>query len=172
MKKHVLLLLLPLVFMIGESAAQTRAETVNWINLKYRNSGLIKDPVNDQQSFLRINRDGSFEIKANLYEPGAIITYKNLRNAYVIRGHFRDLNPESVRYAVEGDRLILYAQCGNNSQCIRQVETKKDKSADSTLANSVMFGPILINKEQGLPAEAVKAFRRLITLDGGKKDSL
>ena len=164
--------LLPVLlsFLFAETiSAQSRAETVTWINLRFRNSGLIKDSSTGQTTTLRINRDGSFELKNNVYRPGDMAIARNLQSAATITGSFKEMDPNTVSYTLLDNQLFIYANCLLGKNCIRQIETRKDKSVDSVQNISVMFGPVVVDNEPGMAIEAVKAFRRLISLDSGIK---
>lgn len=166
MKLSLSFLLIP--FLASSLAAQTKSETINWINSKAPNNPILFGTIIKESQKFKINSDASFQITAIIYELPIDPKTPKAETTTTLKGDFKNLNPSAVKIRKQGNLIFVDVKCNSNKGCL-QVEQKGRSGVD--YGNSgVAFGPYYDN-EENLPERLKKAFTQLIILCGGKKES-
>lgn len=163
--KLILTLILLLHFM--QIFAQTKKETIDWINSKFPQNAIIYDEYFPGANFMKINQDGTFEIKALLYKKSAILYKAEIETTTIITGNLKNLTANSVSILKQNKLFFININCSNNNECINTFQT--GRSGISYSKNGVTFGAFQLN-EENISERLKKAFKHLISLCGGKKE--
>lgn len=146
-----------------------RAETIDWINSKSKDSYVYDAVLWKEWRELKIKQDGSFEIKQYstpiskfglLGSPPTDSTF--------FYGNLKDLNPTSVKVDYEKNNpnlFFVYATCTNSKDCIKQIGSEVFNTS------KVAFGAYNKNSDKDIENRMVKAYKHLIALSGGKKET-
>jgi hypothetical protein len=148
--------------------AQTKSETINWINSRAPTNPILFGSIFKESQKFRINSDGSFEITAIIYESPINPNQPKAETTTKLKGHFKDFNSNSIKVRTENKLIYVDIKCFNNSSCIQVSQT--GKSGIDYENTGVTFGPYY-NSEDNLPERLKKAFTQLIIHCGGKKEA-
>ncbi len=150
---------------------QTKKETVDWLNSKFPGNLYIYGTVFKETQVMKINTDGTFEIVANIHKQ-PIEGYPVIETKTRISGNLKDFSLSSVKKeeADGAPKLFFIAlTCLNSKNCVTISQTGKPGPEYSK--KGVAFGAFMKNEEENISERLVKAFKHLITLSGGKKES-
>ena len=170
----------------SSTMAQTKQETIDWLNDKFGNSqmSICTSEEISYARILKINNDGSFVITQ--YEDWHF--HNGVRKKFVstLSGHFKNLSPSSLNskiLEIKGNAVLcskkntfIYLTC-TPGITIKQIDYKEDtKPIDgqivniSSNVNSILIAVIPESGDQSLIDRSKKAFLHLIALCGGKKE--
>ncbi len=142
--------------------AQSKQETINWLNDKLSTSPYIISGNSSYAKHLKINNDGNFTVT----QPNEFFYIPSLNHEVIFSGNFKKLSPNSVKINVHNGNYYLYASCSSGN-CITQVSKYPD-STETFTTNDVILG---ITYEYELAERCKKAIIHLIKLSGGKNEA-
>lgn len=159
------------LFLVNNIYSQTKQETIDWINQKFKSSPFLQSKLQDgrvvttETRFLEIKNDGSFQIDCNTYYASNV-QMKEPDSKCTITGNFKNLSVNSLTTKTKGDNLLIYANC-NSGDCMKQIND------DGTVYNTsyTLIGLIDISTDKSLVDRCKKAFLHLIKLSGGKSEA-
>jgi hypothetical protein len=149
-----------------ELAAQTKKETINYLNTVFKKSQVIVKTLETDTRILRIMPDGNFEIKCSTYKPTSAPKPEDLQSTHVVSGNMKDLSPFSISSSNNNGLVYIYATCSNGKFIYQQNDDKGGNSRFPLPA--VLLGVISPGADLTLEANCKKALTRLILLCGGK----
>ncbi|UTM21871.1 hypothetical protein [Dyadobacter fanqingshengii] len=148
------------------SYAQTKKETIDWLNSKFESSPIIRNSLYQSTRFLKINANGDFSVQE--YEYATNVPFpdsKNYSGKTLFTGSFKDLSPSSVRAKQIYGEIFIFASC-TSGKCITQQDQGPDYETYKT--SDIAIGVI---SDPSLQIRCEKAFIHLIKLSGGKKEA-
>jgi hypothetical protein len=151
----------------GLLVAQTKQETIEWINSKIPANPIVYGDFFKASQKTRINQDGTFEIIITDYEVPINPSNPKAETITTLRGNFKDFNPSSVKTRKVNGLLFIDMYCFNGKKCISISQTGKEGIEYDKIALSI--GAFSVN-ENNIEERLKKAFIKLITLSGGKKE--
>lgn len=154
-----------LLFLAG--LAQNKKETIDWINSKIPKNPIIFGDVLKSSQKMKISPEGNFEIIIVDYEL-PLSSNPKAETTTILKGSFKDFNPASITIRNKGGLIFLDLQCFNSKDCINISQT--GKAGISYDKNGLSFGAFS-NTEENISERLKKAFAKLITLCGGKKEA-
>ena len=146
---------------------QTKKETIDWLNTKFENSPVAINKIDQFTRFLTIKPDGSYSIQSYSYFLNVVLPdMQNYARKTLFSGHFKNLDPNSVRTEKIGGNIYFYATC-SSGKCITQ-QNQGPNSFDSYMHTEVLLS---FTSDTNLEDRCKKAFTHLIKLCGGKKEA-
>jgi hypothetical protein len=113
-KKYLLILTL----LSNIAYGQSKKETIDWLNTKFKNSPIIINDFEQYTWFLNISQEGNFTIQSFDYSPNTLVPdSKNYRKKTTIKGNFKDLSPNSINTKKIDGKIFFFASC-SNANCI------------------------------------------------------
>ncbi len=149
-------------------AAQTKKETVDWINSKMPTNPIVYGEYFKSSQKMKINDDGSFEIINSDYELPIHIKNPKAETVTTLKGNFKDLTPTSVTVRIQKGLVFIDINCSNGKECIATSQTGKSGAIYDK--KGITFGAFYAS-ETNIAERLKKAFTRLIILCGGKKEA-
>lgn len=163
-KPYYMLALLCLVFTFT-AKAQTKQETIDWLNSKANHQFVYGEIFKTSKKF-KFNNDGSFEIISTNYEVPFNHFKPQAACVTTLKGHFKNLSPTSVRTRIVEGLIFVDIKCSNSSKCIQTTQAGDCGTFDITGITFGAFDDI----EENIEARLKKAFIHIINLYGGKKE--
>lgn len=143
-------------------SAQSKQETITWLNNKLGPSPIILNGGEQMSKMLKINQNGSFTVtQTNEFR---LIPSSNSTSFF--SGNFQSLSPNSVKINNHDGYYYLYAAC-SSGKCITQDSRYRD-GTERFNSNDVILG---IVESDELAQRCKKAIMHLITLSKGKKEA-
>jgi opacity protein-like surface antigen len=155
------------LLMTISASAQTKQETIDWINSKSNHQFVTGDVFKSSQK-MKINSDGSFVITNTDYDVPFNPMKPQVLCSSTLRGNFKNLSPTSVSVRKEKGLIFIDINCSNGSNCI-----KAYKSGDCGIeygTDGIVFGAF-DGSEDNIAARLKKAFIHLINLCGGREEA-
>jgi hypothetical protein len=150
------------------TVAQTKQETVDWLNSKFNKNPIVYGEVFKASQKMKINPDGSFEIISTDYETPFNPSNPVAASITTLKGNFKTMSPSSVTARKSNGLLFIDIKCAGVSECIKVVG--RGSSGVNYDKTGITFGAFY-NDEENIASRLKKAFIRLITLCGGKKEA-
>lgn len=142
--------------------AQSKQETINWLNEKLSSSPYIYDGNSSYSKFLEISRDGKFTVT----QPTKFQYSPSQNHTSIFYGSFSKLSFSSIKIKNINGNYYLLATC-SSGKCITQISEYND-GKETFNSNDVVLG---ITSEYELAERCKKAIIHLIKLIGGKKEA-
>jgi hypothetical protein len=152
-----------------QSKAQTKKETIDWINSKFPQNPVVHGDFFKCAQRMKILPDGTFEITILDFELPFNPMKAEIQSTTVLRGNFKDLSPSSVTTRVTDDLLFVYIKCSGGKNCTT-ITSQTGEKVGTIIRDGVLFGGFNMN-ENNLAERLKKAFTHLITLSGGKREA-
>lgn len=153
----------PLLFLTLNLAAQSKKETVEWLNNKFTLTTVYELSISKYATRITFKEDGSFVIKEEEYN----VKSGNLFNTTFEYGNLKDFNPNSFRIYHYQDYFFIQAKCTNTQGCV----TKSGRfPEDNRVAEGIGFGAIRTGAENDIENRMLKAIKHLTVLVGGKTE--
>jgi hypothetical protein len=165
MRKLFTLLLFSLF--IIDATAQTKKETINYLNTVFKRSAVIVKTFETETRFFKIMPEGNFEIKCFNYKPTSAPKPEDLQYTYAISGDLKDISPFSISTSNNNGLVYFYATCSNGKFIYQQNDDKRG-NAKFPLPG-VLLGVVSALPDPLVEANCKKALTRLILLCGGKE---
>jgi hypothetical protein len=162
------LLILISIYICSPTAAQTKKETVDWLNSKFNKNPIVYGDVFKFSQKMKINQDGTFEIISTDYEVPINPSNPEVASRTIIKGNFNNLSPSSITVRKSNGLLFIDIKCLGGNDCL-SVSTKGDAGI-SYDKSGVAFGAYY-DEEENIGNRLKKAFTRLIKLCGGKAEA-
>ena len=158
--KH--LLVCCFLFFNSISIAQTKTETIKWLNSKMPTKAtMFPDSFgNLEGTSIKILSTGDFTRDRDTH----------LANGQILnmtwKGNFKDLNPELIEITKVNSQFFIEISCSN---CIKAENKTNGISELKYSVSKALFGPFL-SSEANLDERLKKALKHLIVLFGGQKE--
>jgi hypothetical protein len=163
------LLLFTILISYGAAAtAQTKEETIDWLNSKLPKDPYVAGDIFKSYQTMKIHADGSFTVVLKNFAVGKPPSKSSIESIYLFTGHFRDLSPTSIKIRKDGNVYFLDLTCQGSKECIKI--TKIKKGPGFILPTGISFGAFP-EFEENILQRLKKAFTRLIILCGGKEET-
>ena len=151
-----------LLLMVISISAQSKSETIDWLNNKLSSSPIGLEGSMETTFFAKYNSDGSFE--NTLSEESKLINYLSISK---FSGNLSKLDPQSIRIIKSNDgNYFLQATC-TKGKCITQ--NSKYENGKTAQYNSSIVSLAYVSDTE-LAVRCRTAFIHLIHLQGGKKE--
>ena len=151
-----------LLLMVISISAQSKSETIDWLNNKLSSSPIGLEGSMETTFFAKYNTDGSFE--NTLSEESKLINYLSISK---FSGNLSKLDPQSIRIIKSNDgNYFLQATC-TKGKCITQ--NSKYENGKTAQYNSSIVSLAYVSDTE-LAVRCRTAFIHLIHLQGGKKE--
>lgn len=148
--------------------AQTKKETIDWINAKSPKNPVVFGGTFPSSQRLIVNQDGTFKITINDYEFPLDTQDPKIQTTTTLSGDFKDFNPSSVTIRRIENLIFIDIECYNSKNCITISQVgRKGITYDQ---NSISFGAYN-SSEANIADRLKKAFKSLISLCGGKNEA-
>lgn len=158
-------------FFFAKGYSQSKAETIAWLNAKFKTSPILKLELWQETRFLKINPDGSFYILTKKYGARDFPGQDKPMWSTSFTGHFKDLSPTTLSITNKGNLLLFNINCTNSGNCVTQKDVSEQKKEPDYQNSGVLLGYIWADSEPNIKARIEKAIKHLITLCGGKADT-
>jgi len=168
MKRYIIICFLTAIF-ISVSNAQSKTETINWINSKISSGPIIrKDKGQSFSIYLKIFSDGRFKTTQYnwILKSDDIPSFENYFRKAIFKGSFKSLSPNSVRVEKIDGCIYIYASC-SDKDCVMQLYDDNGSSM-AYKHSDVLLG---VSKNVSLEPRLIKAIVHLIKLCGGKSEA-
>ncbi len=152
------------LFFCNALKAQSKKETVEWLNNKFTLSAVYELQIFKYQSTITFKEDGSFAIKTEELSKKD----NHLVNTTYEYGNLKDFNPNSVKIYKFGEFFFIQAKCTNTKGCVRKSGGYPE---DNRIAEGVGFGAIRTEADNNIENRMLKAIKHLIVLVGGKTEA-
>jgi hypothetical protein len=160
MKKILLTLFVTII--CSNITAQTKQETIQWLNDKLQSSPIRLQGNMQTVMFFTANNDGTFTTK--LREEAKLMNYISETS---FKGNLSMLSPNSVVIKQFGDKYYIKANC-RSGKCISQNSQYSDGHTTAFKSNDITFCML---EDSSLAERTKKALIHLIKLYGGKKEA-
>jgi hypothetical protein len=166
MKKIIIILCL-LIFGIRSSNAQSKDETIRWLNDKFNNSYLVDGEGGLWRSAREFKYLSLGYLTMTCYDYKKDILFPSDKNYTSVKYYsvfLSNLSPNSVRVVKSGDFLLFLADC-TKGDCIEVL----GGTLIGVKTKTIVLG--VTRNEQNLEERVKKALIHLITLCGGKNET-
>ena len=151
MSKLFFLLLIPTFL-----EAQSKKETIDWLNSKFPINAYVVGDFMPSSRRMKINYDGTFEIKSIDYAPQRLLETPATLNTTIIKGNFKDFSPSSVSILDSKKGMFMIRMNCIKGSCVFPKTTGEQGITYPT--NCVFFGYFNIRDEDNIASRLKKAF--------------